>query len=547
MVVVVVEGKGLSLPHHCRCCCLARKQCYNLHQRVGSWKCTKCGGGGPVTGAKYDVEDIIGHKKARRGDGYLFTVKWTTGEITDETDEYLRVDVPLIFTNYLRRSGLSKTEAYEWVKVNDHPSRRSGTLAESNSNDEDIVDGKLLEFVGNNVLGLEDDDLVGLDDTDLFESGHHQSTCTRKRPTSMSAVPLPKRIFTQLPSEVQQPAQFDCNLSYWDIIPLDLKEALLKHFTDSNDPCGLGLRCVIRAAGESIKRGGHFPMYLLRRKDLQYGSVKKGGYRPLSSTREEDRKYTKALPPNEPNDDVLQGHYFRQVFHCDGKLMEMSLAYTDNLLLDGTRVSASDIAKLESVFVTEELRVDYVRFLQDFMQTPVSKQDGFNRRYLSVKRGEDWYFSSSETDTKSGFVYPRFRFSVGGVPYSACSMFMTPVVHNGGAPVLIQVDSAYLVHRDGSRDRMFVSTEDHTMECMGRNARQQPMIDGQPPLFLSLLHPPARNIKPNPMPWRKIDNTIRSYRLSRVQQIGSGNSASRSSLRDEQAGKFVRLFYSINT
>ena len=52
-----------------------------------------------------------------------------------------------------------------------------------------------------------------------------------------------------------------------------------------------------------------------------------------------------------------------------------------------------------------------------------------------------------------------------------CGSFMTPVIYNGGGPAVIQVDSAYLVHKDGSLSRMSVSIEDRTMDGMYGSAR----------------------------------------------------------------------------
>ena len=59
----------------------------------------------------------------------------------------------------------------------------------------------------------------------------------------------------------------------------------------------------------------------------------------------------------------------------------MDLAHTDNVFLDGSRVDASDIAKLESNYIVSELRIDVCQWLREFSGKPVA--DNF---YLSVKQ-----------------------------------------------------------------------------------------------------------------------------------------------------------------
>ena len=89
----------------------------------------------------------------------------------------------------------------------------------------------------------------------------------------LDSMTLPVRAFSELPPEVEDPAQFHFNRADWKIIPRDIQQHLVRRITDSNDPAGLNLRAMIRALAESIKRGGRLPLYLLRRKKPRFGDL----------------------------------------------------------------------------------------------------------------------------------------------------------------------------------------------------------------------------------------------------------------------------------
>ena len=281
----------------------------------------------------------------------------------------------------------------------------------------------------------------------------------------LSSLPLPERACGELPTEVEDPAQFGFKQEHWNIIPPDIQVILLRRYTGSNDsndpdPAGLNLRAMIRALGESVKRGG-LPLYLLRRKKPRYGTLdnRSKQYCPTLN-RQEGRDHSKIL--DESFVDDLEDYYFSQIFHSTGKSVEMTLTYTDNIFLDGSRVDASVIAKLKSMYVVTELRIDVCKWFLEFSDVPVA--DTF---YLSVKQKNDsWKSYSSDTDKKSGLCYPRFRFTAGGVKYKVCGMFLTPVIYNIGGPAFIKSDAAILVHKDKSTSNMRVSIEKQSMNGM---------------------------------------------------------------------------------
>ena len=140
----------------------------------------------------------------------------------------------------------------------------------------------------------------------------------------------------------------------------------------------------------------------------------------------------------------------------------MDLAHTDNVFLDGSRVDASDIAKLESNYIVSELRIDVCQWIREFLDVPVA--DTF---YFSVKqKNGSWKSYSSEMDKKSGFSYPRFCFTASGATYAVCGMFLTPVIYNVCGPAMIKKDAAILVYNDKSTSNMSVAMEDQTMNGM---------------------------------------------------------------------------------
>ena len=216
---------------------------------------------------------------------------------------------------------------------------------------------------------------------------------------------------------------------------------------------------MIRALAESIKRGG-LPLYLLRRKKLRYGTLNSSySYRPTLN-RVKDQKFTKSLPDESNSGDDLAGYYFTQIFHSIGNILNMNLAHADNVFLDGSRIDASDIAKLESNYIVSELRIDVCQWIREFLGKPVA--DNF---YLSVKQHNGWKSYSSNMDTH-GFTYPTFRFTAGGAGYAVCGMFLTPVVYCGGGPALIKADAAILVYKNKSTSNMCVAMEDQSMNGM---------------------------------------------------------------------------------
>ena len=290
---------------------------------------------------------------------------------------------------------------------------------------------------------------------------------------STSTIPLPKRARDALPSEIDDPTQFEFDPATWGRIPTDLQQCLVNKFTDSNDPYGLSLRCYIRMLGKSLDSNGQCPLYLLRRKNLRFGTWKKRKsllYYAPTLRRAKGKKETKLLPDSD-NDD-LQGCYFPQVLYSNGKYVELTLAHTDIAFLDGTRIRASDIAKLRSKFFVDEMRIDFVIWSRDFFGSSMAIGD-FNRRCLSIKRRGSWHLVSNSSESFStGFSYTTYSFSTsGGVFIDICGVFMTPLVYNGGAPALIQCDSAYLVNKDRSREKMSVSIQDRTMNGMYGAAR----------------------------------------------------------------------------
>ena len=276
----------------------------------------------------------------------------------------------------------------------------------------------------------------------------------------LDSMTLPVRAFSELPPEVEDPAQFHFNRADWKIIPRDIQQHLVRRITDSNDPAGLNLRAMIRALAESIKRGG-LPLYLLRRKKLRYGTLNSSYiYRPTLN-RVKDQKFTKSLPDESNSGDDLAGYYFTQIFHSIGNILNMNLAQTENVFLDGSRVDASDIAKLESNYIVSELRIDVCQWIREFLGKPVA--DNF---YLSVKQYNGSWKSYSSNMDKHGFTYPAFRFTAGGVRYQVCGMFLTPVVYCGGGPALIKADAAILVYKNKSTSNMSVAMEDQSMNGM---------------------------------------------------------------------------------
>ena len=140
----------------------------------------------------------------------------------------------------------------------------------------------------------------------------------------LDSMTLPVRAFSELPPEVEDPAQFHFNRADWKIIPRDIQQHAVRRITDSNDPAGLNLRAMIRALGESVKRGG-LPLYLLRRKKLRYGTLNSSYiYRPTLN-RVKDQKFTKSLPDESNSGDDLAGYYFTQIFHSIGNILQMDL------------------------------------------------------------------------------------------------------------------------------------------------------------------------------------------------------------------------------
>ena len=293
---------------------------------------------------------------------------------------------------------------------------------------------------------------------------------------SPSTIPLPKRVRDALPSEIEDPTQFECDLATWERIPIDLRQCLVNKFTDSNDPYGLSLRCYIRVLGKSVDLNGQYPLLLLRRRDLRYGAWKKKSgqlvYEP-SQRRQKGTKKIKVLPDSDDDDD-LQGCYYTQVLYSNGKSVELTLAHTDIAFLDGTNISDSDIAKLRSKYDIDEMRIDAVKWTRVFMDSPVAIHDGeFDTRCLSIKRNGTWHLiSDGSQEEGSGFSYSRYDITASGtVRIQVCGVFMTPVIHNRAGPAHIQSDSAYLVHKDRSRERMSVSIEIRTMNGMYGAAR----------------------------------------------------------------------------
>ena len=290
----------------------------------------------------------------------------------------------------------------------------------------------------------------------------------------LSSLPLPERACGELPTEVEDPAQFGFKQEHWNIIPPDIQVILLRRYTGSNDsndpdPAGLNLRAMIRALGESVKRGG-LHLYLLRRREPRYGDLDNYSYRPTLN-RQEGHEHTKIL--DESFVDDLESCYFSQIFHSSGKSVDMTLTYTDNIFLDGSRVNASVIAKLKSTYVVTELRIDVCKWFLEFSGKPVA-----NHRYLFVKQKDGSEKSySSEMDKKSGFCYPRFCFTASGVKYAVCGMFLTPVIYNVCGPAMIKKDAAILVYNDKSTSNMSVAMEDQTMNGMYGDVRSSDSYD----------------------------------------------------------------------
>ena len=64
---------------------------------------------------RYFYDDIVDHEQTLAGN-YRFKVKWNTGEITWEPENYLKEDAPTFFARYLRKSGLSQLNQYAWAR-----------------------------------------------------------------------------------------------------------------------------------------------------------------------------------------------------------------------------------------------------------------------------------------------------------------------------------------------------------------------------------------------------------------------------------------------